>query len=97
MPGQSRSPAPNAPTQIARRKAKGRVGGRPPGFDLDLYRRRNVVERCFGRLKQFRGLATRFDKRVAYYRAKIVIATHRHLAPRLTGQALDARSRSPKR
>jgi transposase len=79
---------PERADQIARRKAKGRVGGRPPGFDLDLYRRRNVVERCFGRLKQFRGLATRFDKRVAYYRAEVVIATHRHLAPRLTGQAL---------
>jgi transposase len=66
---------PERADQIARRKAKGRVGGRPPGFDLHLYWRRNVVERCFGRLKQFRGLPTRFDKRVAYYRAEIVIAT----------------------
>jgi transposase len=34
-----------------------------------------VVERCFGRLKQFRGLATRYAKRVAYYRSEVVIAT----------------------
>jgi transposase len=66
---------PERADQIARRKTKGTSGGRPPGFDPDIYRRRNVVERCFGRLKQFRGLATRFAKRVAYYRAEVVIAT----------------------
>jgi transposase len=61
--------------QITHRKTKGPAGGRPPAFAPDIYRRRNVVERCFGRLKQFRGLATRFAKRVAYYRAEVVIAT----------------------
>jgi transposase len=61
--------------QIAYRKAKGPAGGRPPAFDKEIYRHRNVVERCFGRLKQFRGLATRYAKRVAYYRAEVVIAT----------------------
>jgi transposase len=61
--------------QIDRRKTKGPAGGRPPGFDQEIYRRRNVVERCFGRLKQFRGLATRFAKRVAYYLVEVVIAT----------------------
>jgi transposase len=50
-------------------------GGRPPAFDQDIYKKRNVVERCFNRLKQFRGLATRYAKRVAYYRAEVVIAT----------------------
>jgi transposase len=66
---------PERSDQIARRKAKGPAGGRPPAFDKNTYRRRNVVERCFGRLKQFRGLATRYAKRVAYYRAEVVIAT----------------------
>ena len=61
--------------QIARRKAKGAAGGRPPAFDQDIYKKRNVVERCFARLKQFRGLATRYAKRVAYYRAEVVIAS----------------------
>lgn len=61
--------------QITRRKARGPAGGRPPAFDPDTYRHRNVVERCFNRLKQFRGLATRYAKRVAYYRAEVVIAT----------------------
>jgi transposase len=61
--------------QIARRQAKGPAGGRPPAFDHAVYKKRNVVERCFGRLKQFRGLATRYAKRVAYCRAEVVIAT----------------------
>ena len=60
--------------QITRREAKGRSGGRPPAFDTDVYRDRNVVERCFARLKQFRDLATRYAKRLAYWRAELVIA-----------------------
>lgn len=60
--------------QIERRRAKGSRGGRPPAFDQELYADRNVVERCFNRLKQFRALATRYAKRVAYYRSEIVIA-----------------------
>ena len=39
----------------------------PPAFDPDRYAGRNVVERCFNRLKQFRDLATRYAKRAAYY------------------------------
>ncbi|MDQ1247681.1 MAG: hypothetical protein QG597_2052, partial [Actinomycetota bacterium] len=36
--------------------------------------RRNVVERAFGRLKQWRAVATRYDKHARYYRAGIVLA-----------------------
>lgn len=60
--------------QIDRRRYKGSAGGRPPTFDPDIYKARNVVERCFNRLKQFRGLATRFAKRAAYHRAEIILA-----------------------
>ena len=35
---------------------------RLPGFDKPTYRRRNVVERCIGWLKESRRLATRFEK-----------------------------------
>jgi transposase len=60
--------------QIRHRRAKGSRGGRPPAFDQAIYAERNVVERCFNRLKQFRALATRYAKRMAYYRSEIVIA-----------------------
>ena len=59
--------------QMARRAAKGRTGGRPPDFDQEIYRRRNVVERCFNRLKHWRDLATRFAKRASIYQASLTI------------------------
>jgi transposase len=34
-----------------------------------------VVERCFNRLKQFRAVATRFEKRAVNYRAMVVMAS----------------------
>lgn len=64
---------PERDDQIAHRAAKGSHGGRPPAFDKQLYRQRNVVERCFNRLKQFRGLATRYAKRAAYYQTELTI------------------------
>ena len=33
-----------------------------------------MVEWCFNQLKQFRDLATRYAKRVAYYKAELTIA-----------------------
>jgi transposase len=38
-----------------------------------LYRQRNVVERCFNRLKQWRDLATRYAKRATVYRGSLVL------------------------
>jgi transposase len=66
--------SPERTDQKARRTAKGSAGGRPPAFDAAEYRRRNVVERCFNRLKQFRDLATRYAKRAAYYRSELLLA-----------------------
>ncbi len=60
--------------QWAHRRTRGSAGGRPPQFDRDRYKQRNVVERCFNRLKQFRGLATRYARRAACYRAILIIA-----------------------
>lgn len=65
---------PERKDQIAHRAAKGSAGGRPPSFDADSYKGRNVVERCFNRLKQFRDLATRYAKRATYYAAELTIA-----------------------
>jgi len=40
----------------------------------EAYKRRNVVERCVNRLKQWRGVATRYEKRAGSYRAMVVLA-----------------------
>lgn len=44
-------------------------------FDKAAYRRRNVVERCFRRLKQWRGIATRYDKHRDRYLAAVTLAS----------------------
>ena len=42
-------------------------------FDRKAYRLRNLVERFFNRLKHFRRIATRYDKRAENYRAMIML------------------------
>lgn len=66
---------PERSDQLAARKAKGSLGGRPPAFDAARYRDRNVVERAFNRLKGWRGIATRYDKNARNYRAGVVLAS----------------------
>ncbi|MEU8310794.1 IS5 family transposase [Actinomadura sp. NPDC048955] len=66
---------PERADQRAGRARRGSRGGRPPVFDPVLYKRRNVVEHCIGRLKQWRGIATRFDKLAGNYQAAIVLVT----------------------
>lgn len=65
---------PDRDDQAANRRQRGRAAGRPPAFDIDLYRKRNVVERSFNRLKNWRGIATRTDKTARNYRAGILLA-----------------------
>jgi transposase len=48
---------------------------RRPSFDRVAYRGRNRVERSVGRLKQFRRVATRYDKRAVNYLAWVTLAT----------------------
>jgi putative transposase len=64
---------PQRSDQIARRTAKGSTGGRPPAFDAALYRLRNTVERGFNRLKQWRGVATRYDKYALTYLGGVLV------------------------
>ena len=70
-----RTVIPERADQKANRLRRGRSGGRPPAFDGQLYKARNVIERCFGRLKQFRAVATRFDKLADRYRAGVHLAS----------------------
>src|SRR3954464_12623157 len=46
---------------------------RQPGFDREAYRLRNRVERLINRLKHFRRIATRYEKRAANYLAMLHI------------------------
>ncbi|PYE29800.1 IS4 family transposase [Rhizobium sp. PP-F2F-G38] len=46
-------------------------------FSRWVYRQRNLVERFFNRIKQMRGLATRYDKRADNYLAGIKLAATR--------------------
>ncbi|MFE6097752.1 IS5 family transposase [Streptomyces massasporeus] len=61
--------------QQRHRRNRGRDGGRPPRLDREIYRRRNIVERCFNRLKGFRGIATRYDKTATSYEAAVSLAS----------------------
>ncbi|MFF5056565.1 transposase [Micromonospora sp. NPDC000663] len=65
---------PERADQRANRYRRGSRGGRPPVFDKQLYKRRNVVERCFNRLTQCRSVATRYDKTATSYQATVAIA-----------------------
>ncbi|GGX67290.1 IS5 family transposase [Streptomyces hiroshimensis] len=55
--------------QQAHRRRRGSYGGRPPAFDREAYKQRNTVERCINRLKQWRGITTRYDKTATVYLA----------------------------
>jgi len=46
----------------------------PIDYDTALYKERNLVERFFNKLKQFRRVATRYDKLLANYRGFVLIA-----------------------
>ena len=50
---------PEPSDQTAHRQRRGFRGGRPPAFDATDYKWRNVIERGFNNIKQWRGLATR--------------------------------------
>jgi len=60
----------NIPEREDQKQWRARRGGRPPS---DAYARRNAVERCTGRLKQSRVLATRYEERATNYRAVVVL------------------------
>ncbi len=59
----------NIPTKRNRRKTF--------AFSRFLYRYRNLVERFFNRLKEARGIATRYDKRADNYLAAIKLFSAR--------------------
>jgi transposase len=65
---------PERADQQANRARRGSRGGRPPRFDRDRYRQRNQVERLMNRRKQFRAVATRYDKLAVRFQATVTVA-----------------------
>lgn len=57
---------PNIPSKVTRRWKS--------CFSKVLYRDRNAIERMFGRLKDFRRIATRYDKLATNFLAAICLA-----------------------
>ena len=72
-----RATIPEPADQQATRLRRGSRGGRPPKFDPDSYKQRNVVERAINKLKGFRAVATRYDKRDYIFRGTIEVASIR--------------------
>ena len=65
---------PEPADQAGHRKRRGSAGGRPVSYDPEDYKARNVVERFFNRMKNWRGLASRYDKHALVFRGSVVLA-----------------------
>lgn len=60
---------PKQAAQQANRARRGKAGGGPPAFALDLHEARDAVERRCNRFQRFRAIATRFDALATRYEA----------------------------
>ena len=65
--------SPNAPTSKATGSTAAPRAERPVSFDHERYKDRKVIERSYEQLKQWRGLATRYDKLAVIYRGGAVL------------------------
>jgi len=63
---ESKGAAPNIPSKVNRRWKS--------CFSAVLYRHRNAIERMFGRLKDFRRIATRYDRLARNFLAAVCLA-----------------------
>jgi transposase len=67
---------------LAERGARGQIKPMPGrlielSFNRRIYRKRNAVERFFNKIKHFRAVATRYDKRDDNYLASVKLAALR--------------------
>ena len=44
------------------------------GYDKELYKERNLIERTFNKLKHYRRIATRYDRKAVYFRSFLYLA-----------------------
>jgi transposase len=66
---------PEKTDQQQTRAAKGSRGGRSPAFDPEAYKQRNTIERAHNKLKAFRAVAMRTDKREFVFQGTIDVAS----------------------
>jgi len=64
---------PEPDDQKSHRKGRGSRGGPPVALDAVDDKNRNVIERQYCHLKQWRSLATRYEKHAIIYRAAVIL------------------------
>ena len=73
MADQDNDPGEERPAKGPR--CEGSAGGRPPKSGTTSYKQRNTAERAFNKLKAFRAVATRTDKREYVFQGTIDVAS----------------------
>ena len=43
-------------------------------YDREIYKKRNLIERAFNKLKRFRRIATRYDRKAIYFKSFLYLA-----------------------
>ena len=62
----------------------------PRSLDRETYKTRNLVERFFGRIKEFRRVATRYDKTARNFLSAVRLAIRRFLLRRIAEQSIES-------
>ena len=62
----------------------------PRELDREAYADRNRIERFFGKIKEFRRVATRYEKRARNYLSAVMLAVTRYLLRNLAGQLIES-------
>ena len=62
----------------------------PRPLDRETYRTRNLVERIFGKIKEFRRIATRYDKTARNFLSAVHLAASRFLHRRIANQSFKS-------
>ena len=62
----------------------------PRPLDRETYGMRNLVERFFGKIKEFRRVATRYDKNARNFLSAVHLAASRFLLRRIANQLFES-------